>query len=667
MKVALITMLSSIPLLSSSLLADSLKIIPEPSDITFSDVKSAKFSITSATVIVAPDSLKNESSALVQALAPATGFTLKVQSESTTAPQIKLLLTKKLQDLGKEGYSLQVTPKGVIIKAADEAGIFYGIQSLIQLLPPEIVSDSVQSVEWSVPALKMSDTPRFAWRAFMLDEARYFKGEKEVKKLLDQMAALKMNVFHWHLTDDQGWRIEIKKYPKLTTVGSKRTDTQTGTWGSPTRSGEPHSGFYTQEEIKDIVAYAKARHITIVPEIGMPGHAVAAIAAYPELGTNKKPIEVMTVFGKAFDTYDPSSDFTYEFMSDVIDEVIELFPSKMIHIGGDEVRFDHWKNSESVKALMQREKLETMADVQLYFTNRMAGIIQAKGRNVMGWNEILGDDLHGFLKDGQTAKAASLDKDTVVHFWQGSPQLAKKAIKNGHTVVNSWAPFTYLDYSYASIPLEKAYSFNPIIEGLTPEEEERIIGLGCQMWSEWIPTVANMERQVYPRLAAYSEVGWTEKENKDFAQFKKRMNYQLKRWDIQGIQYAQGETVKLSASDFFNHTEVDTWKPELLGQPNNEITFATGGSIKAAAEYEVAFLYSKGAHALSINSVSLLENGKVISTDEHHGMSGHNLSNMVYKVKVPKFDPAASYTLKVTATGSGGNDSHGSVKIRAVE
>lgn len=655
------TLLAGIP---PALAAPACPIIPLPAK---AERKEGKFTITAETAIIAADELRNEAASLQKLIAPATGFELAIQKDQVEENQIMLALDPSLEKLGPEGYTLQVVEKGAVIKSASPAGVFYGIQSLLQLLPAEIVASEKTDATWEVPFLSISDQPRFSWRAFMLDEARHFKGEKEVKKLLDQMAALKMNVFHWHLTDDQGWRIEIKKYPKLTTIGSKRTDTQVGGWDSPQRSGEPHSGFYTQEQIKDIVAYAAARHITIVPEIGMPGHACAAIAAYPELGTTKKPIEVMTTFGKAQDTYDPSQDRTYEFLSDVLDEVITLFPSKIIHIGGDEVRFDHWKESADVAALMKREKLETMADVQLYFTNRMAGIVQEKGRNVMGWNEILGDDLHGFLNDGQTAKAASLDKDTVVHFWKGSPELAKRAIKDGHTIVNSLHTSTYLDYSYAQISLEKAYSFNPILDGLTADEEKRIIGSGTQMWGEWIPTVADMERQIYPRLAAYAEVGWTALERKDYKSFTDRLKKQLKRWQIQGIGYEAVTGANYTTEDFFNHATVDSWTPQNTPAKSAQIEFSTGDEVKSNGTYEVVFVYDKGAHALSVESVELLENGEIVATDRHPAMAGTHLVNVVYELKLDSYKPAATYTLRVTASGSGGTDSHGEVKMRAGE
>ncbi len=640
-------------------------IIPSPMEI---QIHGGQTAITASTEIMAPPTLALQARQLQELLKPATGYTLAIREKSNAPSIIKLALVRNLENLGKEGYTLDIDEEGVVIRATTPTGIFYGIQSLRQLLPAEIASPStISGVVWSLPQVSIVDQPRFTWRAFMLDEGRHFKGEKEVKKLLDQMAGLKMNVFHWHLTDDQGWRIEIKKYPKLTSIGSSRTDTQIGGWNSPKRSGEPHAGFYTQEQIRDIVAYAQARQITIVPEIGMPGHACAAIAAYPELGTTKNKIEVMTRFGKAIDTYDPSAEIVYTMLSGILDEVVALFPSKIIHIGGDEVRFNQWKKSEAVKELMKREKLSTMADVQIYFTNRMADIVEEKGRNIMGWNEILGDDLHGLLGKDQTAKAATLDPNTIVHFWKGNPVLAKRAIKNGHKIVNSWHTFTYLDYGYGTISLQKAYDFDPVFDGLTPKEEEQIIGTGCQMWGEWIPTVERMEIQVYPRLAAYAEVGWTQKENKDFAGFKQRMKSQLKRWDLQGIGYAKNQTAALFAQDFFNHVKIDGWNPDMTPKDWEQVEFSTGGKMASAGTHEVVFLYKKGAHGLDISEVALLENDRVVAIDKHVGFSGGKLNGIVYKLKLPKAKPGATYVLRARIKGSGGTDSSGEIKIRTGE
>ncbi|GAA5496909.1 hypothetical protein Rhal01_03097 [Rubritalea halochordaticola] len=638
-------------------------IIPMPAQVA---VKQGHFTISQDTVIVAPESLATEAAALRDRLAPATGLNLEIKGQAA-GPQVKLVLDKSLSELGREGYRLDVVEKGIVIRAADPAGVFYGVMSLLQLLPAEVVSKQAVEAKWEVPFVSIQDKPRFAWRAFMLDEARYFKGEQEVLKLIDQMAALKMNVFHWHLTDDQGWRIEIKKYPKLTSVGSKRKDTQVGGWNSKNYSGEPHEGYYTQEQIKKIVAYAQDRHITIVPEIGMPGHAQAAIAAYPWLGTKNEEVEVSTRFGKHFHTYNPASDKVYQAMNDIFDEVIALFPSPIIHIGGDEVRYDHWKESEEVKALMKRDKLKTNADVQIYFTNRIAKIVESKKRNIMGWNEIMGVNVHGGLNAGDEAEAAKLSPDTVVHFWKGSMELAKQAVKDGHRIVNSVHSSTYLDYGYGSISMQKAYSFDPVIKGLTKEEEKNIIGTGCQMWGEWIPTVERMEQQVYPRLAAYAEVGWTPLEQKDYASFKERMKGQLKRWDLQGIHYAKDQVAKISKEDFFNHVKIDEWKPAQVTEEWKEVEFQTAGQLKNAGVYEVVFLYEKGLHALEVSEVSLCEDGKAVAVDKHNAFSGGQLKDIVYKLKLEKVKPGASYTLRAKIKGSGGTDSHGVIKIRSAE
>ena len=427
MRLTFLSLILSIPLATAAPGNLNASIIPAPSELT---VATGTFTLNKDTTILAGPGLLNEATLLSESLAPAMGYQLKT-GESVTGSQIILKLDPLLTKLGKEGYSMEVSKSAITIKASSPTGIYYGTQSLLQLLPAEIVSDKSSDTVWNIPTGTITDSPRFSWRGFMLDEARQFKGEAEVLKLLDQMAALKMNVFHWHLTDDQGWRIEIKKYPKLTEIGSKRTDTQIGGWNSTKYSGEPHGGFYTQEQIKSIVAYAKARHITIVPEIGMPGHACAAIAAYPWLGTKNESIVVPSKFGKHYHTYNPASEKVYAAISDIFDEVVELFPSKIIHIGGDEVRFDHWKESAEVKALMEKENLSSMADVQIYFTNRVAKIVESKGRNIMGWNEIMGVNVHGGLNGGDEQVSTKLSPDTIVHFWKGSAELAKKAVKEG--------------------------------------------------------------------------------------------------------------------------------------------------------------------------------------------------------------------------------------------
>ncbi len=635
-------------------ICEGITIIPKPQQIK---VKPGNFTIQSPVTINSTSTLKSEAKKLEKIL---TANGVKVNWVKKGGAIV--FAGTKNKELGKEGYGLTISPKRITIKAPNKAGAFYAIQTLRQLLPTEVVNNSAKLNGFKLSALAITDQPRFSWRAFMLDESRYFKGEKQVKKLLDQMAQLKMNVFHWHLTDDQGWRIEIKKYPKLTSIGSKRTNTQIGGWGNAARSGVPHEGFYTQKQIRDIVKYAAERQITIVPEIGMPGHASAAIASYPELGCKKEKIEVPVTFGKHYHTFDVSDPEVYKFFSAVLDEIYELFPSKIVHIGGDEVRFNHWKESSQVSVMMKEKGLKSYADVQINFTNKISQMVQAKKHSIMGWNEILGDAIHGGLNGKHEENASELSSDAIIHFWKGSSSLATRAIKKGHKVVNSWHSFTYLDYGYGSIPLRKAYEFDPVFSGLEEKYHSSILGFGCQMWGEWIPTVERMDFQVFPRLAAYAEVGWTELENKNWKSFGKSLDKQLKRWDLLGIKYAQGQVAVVTASDFFNHVKVGTWSPKTTSSDFTNLTFDVTKQVNKSGELEVALVYKKGTHAIDIAEVSLLKDGKTIATDKHVGFSGGKLTNIVYKLKVDKFSKG-KYEIAVKAKGSGGTDSHGEVKV----
>jgi len=522
----------------SKIQAQTINIIPEPQELI---IGQETFTISQQLSIVS-SAVSNKTAIILQSqIKEILGTQIDIiESEKAETEVIQFKFKK---DLAKEAYGLIVSKEGIQIIASNNTGWFYGVQSLMQLFP--VLPDSLESVSSvKIPAVTIEDAPRFSWRAFMLDEARYFKGMEQVKMLLDEMALLKMNVFHWHLTDDQGWRIEIKKYPLLTQIGSKRKSTQVGSWGSPIQSAEEHSGFYTQEEIKEIVQYAKDRHITIVPEIEMPGHSSAAIAAYPWLGTAKKEIEVPIVFGVGKDVYDVSDPKVYQFLTDVLDEVIDMFPSKVIHIGGDEVKYNHWKSSETVLDYMTEKNLDTPAELQVFFTNNISQYLQSKDRRMMGWNEIMGHNLHEYQDATDTKSDQQLAKGSIVHFWKGDLALATQAASNGYEIVNSLHSNTYLDYDYKSIPLSKAYAFDPVPENLSPEYHDKVIGSGCQMWGEWIPTNGHMHFQVFPRIAAYAEVGWTEKRNKDFDAFKAALHKLQKRWEQKGIYYAPDSVVE---------------------------------------------------------------------------------------------------------------------------
>ncbi|MAD98415.1 MAG: glycoside hydrolase family 20 [Flavobacteriaceae bacterium] len=447
------------------------------------------------------------------------------------------IIFKKEENLANEEYHLFIDEKGIQIVASYPSGWFYGVQSLLQIFHQY---ETNRGQTTSLPLLSVKDKPAFQWRAFMLDEARHFKGMDQVKLLLDEMAYLKMNVFHWHLVDDQGWRIEIKKYPLLTKIGSTRKSTQIGPkqWESPIQSGEPHSGFYTQEQLKEIINYAQERFITVVPEIEMPGHSTAAIAAYPWLGTSKRKIEVPIKFGVGKDVYDVTDPAVYQFLTDVLDEVMDVFPSEVIHIGGDEVKYNHWKNSKSVQRFMKVNDLKSPADLQVYFTNKISNFLQEKGRRMMGWNEILGHNLHYFQDKKDTKTTQQLATNAVVHFWKGDLELATNAVKNGYDIVNSLHSSTYLDYTYKAISVKKAYEFNPIPKGLDKKYHSKIIGLGTQMWGEWIPTNGQMHYQVFPRIAAYAETGWTKASQKNYYRFLLGMPLLQKRWKEKEIYFA---------------------------------------------------------------------------------------------------------------------------------
>lgn len=506
------------------------RIIPYPQAVTYSP---GWYELEGNVTIACPDLLVHEAEMLKEYLK----HDFEIDSEclpGKTDASIVLQLREDEQE-DEEGYSLQVSSKGIYINAATSHGIFYGIQSLRQIIVSE-------QGKWIVQKGIISDHPAFVWRAFMLDEGRNFKGKEEVKRILNEMARLKMNTFHWHLTDDQGWRIEIKKYPKLTEIGAYRDSTQIGGWKSTTFDPQPHQGFYTQEDIKEIVRYAEGRHIQIVPEIEMPGHSSAAIVAYPWLGTIGKPIRVLCRFGTELDLYKISDPKVIQFLDDVLTEVIALFPSPVIHIGGDEVRFAMWQSSPEIRAYMKRNKLSSPAALQVAFTNEMSNRLAAKGKRMMGWNDITGAKLHEYNDNVEdVSHTQKLAAGTIVHFWKGDVKLIRETIEKGYDIVNSYHMFTYLDYDYNSISLAKAYSFNPIPDSLPKTMEKNVLGMGCQMWGEFINTVEKMNYKIYPRIAAYAEVGWTLKENKDYDRFRSSLPNMLKNWDREMIGYGPVE------------------------------------------------------------------------------------------------------------------------------
>ena len=500
-------------------------IVPQPVEM---NLQSGTYLFPRNTSIAAPNELRNEAQLLKQYLEKDYGQSVRHGKRHQS--DVVLELDTTLFAGQKEAYALDINQEKVVIRGSDAAGVFYGIQTLRQLI-------SQKNNRLVAQQVKVKDYPRFEWRAFMLDEARNFKGKEAVKHLLDEMAALKMNVFHWHLTNDQGWRMEIKKYPRLTKIGAYRDSTEIDHFESNRFDGKPHKGYYTQNELREVVAYAQARHINIVPEITVPGHVTAACAAYPWLGTSGEEVKVSPKFGVHYHALNVADERVYEFLSDVFDEVIGIFPFDVIHIGGDELRYNQWNESPEIQAYMKEHNLKGGAELQVHFTNRLSKMLQEKGRRMIGWNEITGDKLHEYQAEEDEAQQESqLAEGTMVQFWKGDPALMKRAIEQGFDIVNSYHIFTYLDYDYNSINLQKAYSFDPIPEGVDSVQAQQVKGIGCQMWGEFIPTEEDMDAKVFPRIAAYAEVGWTPANKMNYDRFVDGLQYFLRRWAREGIE-----------------------------------------------------------------------------------------------------------------------------------
>ncbi len=644
------------------------QIIPKPISATVT--QGAPVSITKDSVIFVNTQSKplvKQAQFIQMLIEEGTGMKLELVSTTakrTRTPQdITLSIETKLKSKGEEAYTLKADQHGIIMSGATTKGVYYAFISFSQMLPVAFYDTAADksSIEWkaSDKYFNIVDAPRFEWRGFMLDEARHFFGVAEVKKILDQMALLKMNVLHWHLTNDAGWRIEIKKYPLLTEIGSKRKESEIGTWKSGKSDGIPHEGFYTQEQIKDVVAYAAARNITIVPEICVPGHFGAAAVAYPELSF-KAPAEVPTTFIDNI-AIDPTNQKSYDFLSDIYDEIIPLFPSGIVHTGGDEVRHDaQWKGVPEIEAFMKKHKFNALNDVQMYFTNKIVKILKKKGRRAMGWNEIMGFDLNG---DGGGTATGTLDRSAIVHFWKGSSELAKKAIREGHEVVNSSAGYTYLDYSYSSISLEKAYHFEPVFGGLTDKEAKRVKGLGCQMWTEWVQTPERLHYQTFPRTVAYAEVGWTAKDKKNYRDFKSRLVKHDERMEVMGISYAKEGVSALSISDFFNTPKVGTWSQADFN--GKEMVIDVTNTMTTNGQYIVSFMYTKGGHGIVVRDVALFEGNKEIARDTHEGFSGYEKRNVQYRLKVDQFNDKAKYSLRIKFDNGSKLDSNGNIYMSA--
>ena len=503
--------------------AEVLSVIPKPVQM---ERATGVFSLTPETAIVVatPGSGVANSVNYFQALLEKPlGAQLKIVGKNEKESPAVLFQLAETPELGGEGYRLIVEPKQILLQAAHPEGLFYGVQTLRQLMPPEIEKGPLCSKRIDIPCVKITDWPRYRWRGMHLDVSRHFFHKEFIKRYIDLIALHKMNVFHWHLTDDQGWRIEIKKYPRLTKVGAWRVNREHKTWKErePQKPGEQatYGGYYTQKDIREIVAYAQSRFVTIVPEIEMPGHALAALASYPQLSCTGGPFTVLPggYYPNPNKVFCAGKEETFAFLQDVLSEVIDLFPGKYIHIGGDEVNKTSWKNCPLCQQRIKDEGLKDEDELQSYFIKRIEKFLNAKGKILIGWDEIL---------------EGGLAPNAVVMSWRGM-EGGMAAAKAGHDVVMTPTSFCYFDSYQARegeppgiggyLPLEKVYDFEPTPADLDAEKAHHILGAQGNVWTEYIPTPEHVEYMALPRMSALSEVLWSPQAQRTWADFRSRM------------------------------------------------------------------------------------------------------------------------------------------------
>ncbi len=514
-------------------------IIPIPAEMT---KQAGVFRLTENTVIYFSEetpAVKKIASFLAEKFQKVTGHTLATQLvPEDWSPGDGIFFTTDSADnkLGEEGYQLTVTSDQLIARAPAAHGLFYACQTILQLLPSEIEAREIQeNVDWAIPCVEIRDFPRYQWRGLHLDVGRHLMPVDFLKKYIENMAMHKLNTFHWHLTEDQGWRIEIKKYPKLTEVGAWRKETLIGHGGSAKKEydGKMYGGFYTQEEVREIVQYAQDRFITVVPEIEMPGHSTAAIAAYPELGVTGKPVAVVTSWGVFPDIYNVD-DKTFSFLEDVLTEVMALFPSEYIHIGGDEAPKQQWEASAKIQQQIRKLGLKNEKELQTYFITRIEQFLNANGRQIIGWDEIL---------------EGGLAPNAAVMSWRGEAG-GIEAAKSKHKVVMTPGSHVYFDHYQADpefeplaiggyTTLEKVYTYEPTPPELTLAEAAYIMGAQANVWTEYIKTPEMVEYMVFPRLSALAEVLWSPVEKRNWEDFKTRLPKQLKRYEARDIHYSR--------------------------------------------------------------------------------------------------------------------------------
>ncbi|MBC8620599.1 family 20 glycosylhydrolase [Parabacteroides faecis] len=549
-------------------------IIPLPQEVSITN--GGSFVLTPSTSIIYPegnDLLKQAGEFLASYIKEATGYAPKVATAKSSKP-IHLSIDKSISN--PEGYRLTVTPEGIELAGATEAGVFYGVKTLRKSIPAVAEGMNIE-----LPAVTINDYPRFAYRGMHLDVSRHFFPADSVKKYIDILALHNMNTFHWHLTDDQGWRIEIKKYPELTKIGSQRKQTVIG-HNSGEYDGKPYGGFYTQDEIRDVIAYAKERFITIIPEIDLPGHQQAALATYPELGCTGGPYDVWQQWGVSEDVICAGNEKSMQFLEDVLSEVIDLFPSEYIHIGGDECPKIRWKTCPKCQARIKAEgikgdkKHSAEEYLQSSVISQMEKFVESKGRHIIGWDEIL---------------EGGLAPNATVMSWRGVDG-GIEAAKQHHNVIMTPNTYLYFDYYQSTdtenepmaiggyLPLERVYSLEPTA-GIPDEYKKYVIGVQANLWTEYIPTFSQVEYMVMPRMAALAEVQWTDPSKKEYQSFLPRLVRMTKLYDRLGYNYAKN--IFDIHAEFTTDTENGEVVVDLSTMGDGDIYYTLDGSEPTSA------------------------------------------------------------------------------------
>lgn len=528
--------------LSASCMADGLSIIPRPAKLVEGNGQFTFGQVTTAWAdAYEGDSIQSLLKSFEQEFTSTTGLAFKASKAAKAALQLRLNPSLK-----GESYCLSVSKTNVIIEAARPVGFFYALQTLKQMLPTRAVMAGVsveKGTSMTLPVVEIEDAPRFGWRGFMLDEGRHFFGKKAVKQVLDVMAAYKMNRFHWHLTDDQGWRVEIKKYPRLTTYGAWR-NTMTLSWGNTLPDGERYGGYYTQDDVREIVAYARERFIEIVPEVDIPGHSQTAVAVYPEFLAcdPEKPHEVWLSQGVSTDVINVANPKAVQFAKDVIDELITLFPYQYMHLGGDECPVKKWEQNKDCQALLKQIGSKNYRDLQIHFYKQLKDYVASKPaqqqRHFIFWNEVL----HG--------NTSVLGKDFTVMAWVGADKAAQEAAKRGLTTILSpqipyyinrrqskdiWEPRSQ---GWGTETVEAVYNYVPM-KNVAENLQEKYMGVQANFWTEWVENTPKLQYLLLPRLAAVAEAGWTPQAERSYPDFLKRLQQEPSYYDMKGMNYGK--------------------------------------------------------------------------------------------------------------------------------